>query len=266
MIAAMPGPQTPMPSSLRRHARWQRLASGGVPAMLVHPDWESARPAPVVLWMHGRTVEKELDPGRYLRWLRAGIATCTVDLPGHGERFEQALQHPEQAMEVVLRMLGEIDGIIDALRELDIFDLDRAGIGGMSAGGMAALARLCTEHPFCCASVEATSGSWRHRSHRPTFRDRSREGSPCDPIEPLDGWREIPLQVFHGRYDEWVPVESQQAFLDALGKRYRDPGLIEFIRYDRTGALYEHAGFGRMAADAKNRQSSFFARWLIADG
>ncbi|MCH8940394.1 MAG: hypothetical protein IIC27_04645 [Chloroflexi bacterium] len=61
--------------------------------------------------MHGRTVEKELDPGRYLRWLRAGIATCTVDLPGHGERFEQALQHPEQAMEVVLRMLGEIDEI-----------------------------------------------------------------------------------------------------------------------------------------------------------
>ena len=72
--------------------------------------------------------------------------------------------------------------------------------------------------------------------------------------------------MLHGRHDEWVPVERQKAFLDALGKRYRDPGLIEFIRYDRTGAAYEHAGFGRMAADAKNRQSSFFIRWLIADG
>ena len=87
-----------------------------------------------------------------------------------------------------------------------------------------------------------------------------------DPIEHLDGWREIPLLALHGRHDEWVPIEGQQAFLDALGRRYRDPGLIEFIRYDRTGAAYEHVGFGRMAADAKSRQSGFFKRWLIADG
>ena len=40
-------------------------------------------------------------------------------------------------------------------------------------------------------------------------------------------------------------------------------GLIEFIRYDRTGALYEHAGFGNMAADAKNRQAAFFIRQLL---
>ena len=255
----MPGPDTRLPGSLRTHARWQRLASGDVPAMLVHPDWESAIPAPVVLWMHGRTVDKELDPGRYLRWLRAGIATCTVDLPGHGERFEAALHEPERAMDVVMRMVAEIDPIIGALREMDIFDLDRAGIGGMSGGGMATLARLCTGHPFRCASVEATSGSWRHR-------DRRREVSPLDPIARLGGWREIPLQVFHGRHDEWVPIESQESFVGALGQRYRDPGLIEFIRYDRTGALYEHAGFGRMAADAKNRQLGFFKRWLLADG
>jgi len=34
--------------------------------------------------MHGRTANKELDPGRYLRLIRAGIAVCAIDLPGHG--------------------------------------------------------------------------------------------------------------------------------------------------------------------------------------
>ena len=29
-------------------------------------------PRPTIIWIHGRTVSKELDPGRYLRWLRAG--------------------------------------------------------------------------------------------------------------------------------------------------------------------------------------------------
>jgi len=72
-----------LPSSLASRAKSVRF--GDVPALLAHPDWET--PAPVVLWMHGRTVSKELDPGRYLRWVRAGIAACAVDLPGHGERF-----------------------------------------------------------------------------------------------------------------------------------------------------------------------------------
>ncbi len=40
-------------------------------------------------------------------------------------------------------------------------------------------------------------------------------------------------------------------------------GLIEFVRYNRMGALYEHAGFGNMAADAKNRQAAFFVRQLV---
>ncbi len=97
------------------------------------------------------------------------------------------------------------------------------------------------------------------------FDGRQDEARALDPIEHLDGWREIPLQAFHARFDEWVPVEGQTVFIDELRRRYRDHELVEFVEYDKTGAPYEHAGFGRMAADAKNRQAAFLRKWLVTD-
>ncbi len=252
-----------MPSSLRVNARWQRLGASAVPALLVHPNWDNPEPAPVVIWMHGRTVNKELDPGRYLRWMRAGIGACAVDLPGHGERFDPELQQASRALDVVKQMVSEIDQIVEAIGELGVFDLTRMAIGGMSAGGMATLVRLCRPHVFRCASVEATTGSWRHQSHREMFADRTdAEVNALNPILHLDTWREIPLQAIHSKLDEWVDVNGQAAFINELRSRYSDPSIIEFIQYERTGAPYEHAGFGSMAADAKDRQRVFFLRWL----
>jgi dienelactone hydrolase len=215
--------------------------------------------------MHGRTVNKELDPGRYLRWMRAGIGVCAVDLPGHGERRDDDLQRPERAFEVVERMLEEIDGVLEALWSLGLFDSGRVGIGGVSGGGMAALARLCEPHGFACASVEATCGSWASLRGRPIFTDPETwaRARAIDPMGRLEQWREIPLQVIHARHDEWVPASGQREFTGALRERYRDPALVELIEYERTGAPYEHAGFGSMAADAKGRQLAFFRQWLI---
>jgi dienelactone hydrolase len=251
-----------MPSALRAAARWETLA--GVPALLVRPQASGAQPAPVVLWMHGRTAHKELDPGRYLRWLRAGIGTCAVDLPGHGERYDEALRAPAHDFEVVRRMIGEVDALLEVLRAIPEFDLRRAAIGGVSAGGMAALGRLCREHPFRCASVEATTGSWSGRW--PTLPDTQRsEARRLDPIGNLDGWRAIPFQAFHSRIDQLVPWEEQRRFTDALLKRYSVAAQVDLVVYDETGAPYEHVGMGRMAADAKNRQAAFLRRWLVDD-
>jgi dienelactone hydrolase len=255
-----------LPSALERTTRFERLGRSGVPAMLVHPDRESGEAVPVVIWMHGRTARKEIDPGRYLRLMRSGIGVCAVDLPGHGERFEAPLQHPVHTLDLILQMIDEIDELIDALRAMPEFDAGRMGIGGMSAGGMATLARLCHEHPFICASVEATTGSWEHQLHREMFQGR--HGEECaheDPMRHLDGWREIPLQAIHARLDAWVSFEGQKSFIDALRARYEDPDLIEFIVYDRTGAPFEHAGFGRVSADAKEKQRNFFRRHLLGE-
>ncbi|MHC4428075.1 MAG: alpha/beta fold hydrolase, partial [Planctomycetota bacterium] len=196
----MTTPPATLPTALRAAARWERLGPSGVPALVVVPPAsaagrrrlreESHAPCPVVLWMHGRTVNKELDPGRYLRWMRAGIGVCAVDLPGHGERRDDDLQRPERAFEVVERMLEEIDGVLEALWSLGLFDSGRVGIGGVSGGGMAALARLCEPHGFACASVEATCGSWASLRGRPIFTDPETwaRARAIDPMGRLEQW------------------------------------------------------------------------------
>lgn len=253
-----------MPSMLKQQARWERIGDNAIPALLAHPDWESGESVPFVIWMHGRTVNKELDPGRYLRWIRAGIGVCAVDLPGHGERFIQKMHEPEAAMEVVLQMTDEIDQIVEAISEMKEFDNNRIGIGGMSGGGMAVIARLCSEHPFSCASVEATSGSWNDQQHRPMFIDiDEKQLAAISPINRLEHWREIPFQAFHARYDEWVPYQGQKRFIEALQNHYQKPELVELITYEHTGAPFQHAGFGKMAADAKKKQAEFFASVLL---
>ncbi len=255
-----------MPSALRPNARWEKLGELRIPALLVHPDWDrvALRP-PVILWMHGRTASKEIDPGRYLRWMRAGIGACAIDLPGHGERLDPALQDGSRTLDVVKQLVDEIDEVIAALQRMNAFDTQRIGVGGSSAGGMAALVRLCRPHGFACASVEATSGSWEHQvaKGRQMFRQVALETvNATNPIQHLDGWREIPFQALHAKLDEWVAVDGQAAFIEALRQRYVDQSKVEFVVYDRTGAPHEHIGFGLKAADAKDRQRDFFRRWL----
>jgi dipeptidyl aminopeptidase/acylaminoacyl peptidase len=256
-----------LPTALTKQTRWARLGPSEVPVMLVQPRPDPGGGngrAPALLWMHGRTVSKETDPGRYLRLMRAGIGVCAIDLPGHGERFDAALQAPGRTLDLIMQMIDEIDAIVDALPAETGFDVDRLAIGGMSAGGMAALARLCRDHPFVCTAVEAATGSWEHQRHRAMFEGRTDACIARDsPIENLDAWREIPVQAIHSRRDTWVSFDGQEAFLDALRRRYADPDVIDLVLYEETGAPFEHAGFGRMAADAKNRQRDFLGRWLV---
>lgn len=265
------------PRALAAQTRAARLAQdsvpGGVPAIVAHPDW--ANPAPVVLWLHGRTVNKELDPGRYLRWIRAGIGACAVDLPGHGERFDADAQRPERTLHVVKQAIGEIDHIVRALAGPEFhlpdgrpaFDTSRIAIGGMSAGGMAALRRLCDPHPFACAAVESTAGDF---SRMPAYDARYDRAliDEIDPLRHLDGWRPIPLLALHSEADEWVPVGAIRSFTDGLKRRYESVGapqdLVQLTTWPTTGAPAEHSGFGRVSNDAKNIQTAFLALHLGA--
>lgn len=261
------------PSSLRDRVRHAVLAD--VPALIAHPDWES--PSPVMFWMHGRTVSKELDSGRYLRWIRAGIAALAVDLPGHGERPGPRMHDPSFTPQVIAQMVGEIDPVLRALSERDdahLFDLGRIGIGGMSAGGMVTLRRLCEPHTFRCAAVESTTG-WLaelyHPSHSPARRwpaDHDAETiSEIDPMDHLEGFRPIPLLSLHSEADEVVPFTGMKHFLERLGDHYEaagaDRSMIELHTWPWTGAPSEHAGFGKVAAEAKTLQVEFLKRTLL---
>ncbi len=259
------------PAYLAERSRSATLA-GNIPALLAHPDWE--RPAPTVLWLHGRTVNKELDPGRYLRWIRAGIAACAIDLPGHGERADAAMQRPERSLDVLALALPEIDRVVGALAGAEwhgAFDTTRLGIGGMSLGGMVTLRRLCDPHPFRCASVEATTGSLAALYHPDAARPRPVKHpperiAPLDPLRNLGAWRPIPLLWLHSETDQIVPIAGMRGFMAALRERYAvagaDPAMVEDLTWPETGAPQEHSGFGRQSNDAKNAQTEFFRRHL----
>ncbi len=267
-----------LPRSLEERSRVVRLGKAGVPALIAHPDWET--PAPCMIWMHGRTAHKELDAGRYLRWLRAGFAACAIDLPGHGQRAGADGHDPSNSLDTLDQLLPEIDQVVGALGEGEyagVIDTERLGLGGMSLGGMGALRRLCDPHPFVCAAAEATCGSLRDLyfpgpgaagapwdvTHDP---ERVR---PLDPIEHLVTWRPIPLLVLHSEADEMVPWDAQRPFVEALRAHYRtsdaDEGMIEVTTWHETGAPREHLGFGRYANDAKNLQTDFLRRRLMVD-
>jgi alpha-beta hydrolase superfamily lysophospholipase len=268
---------TQFPTYLAQRSRTYKF--GDIPVLLAHPDWKSA--APTVLWMHGRTANKELDPGRFLRWIRAGLAACSIDLPGHGERSSPDLQTGRHSPAVIAQAVSEVDVVIEALAAPEFagaFDLSRTAIGGMSLGGMVALRRLCDPHEFKAAAVEATTG-WLTALYFPDHAPPSAaDGEPAlprhdrekvrqaDPMQHLETWRPIPLLTLHSEADRLIPVATMRAFIERLRQHYEDrgadPSLIQFNTWPQTGAPDEHIGFGRVSNDAKNMQTDFLKRWL----
>jgi len=280
---------TKLPRHLEERSKVVRLAED-VPALVAHPEPGFDRPVPLILWLHGRTAHKELDAGRYLRWVRAGgggagLGCCAIDLPGHGERAREGWQGPERTLDVLDQALTEIDPILDELTAPEgafagAFDGGRLAIGGMSLGGMVTLRRLCepvggeqasARHRFRCASVEGATGALQEQylsegeNPWPVQHDPE-QVRRLDPMENLATFEPVPLLALHSESDEMVPWSTQRTFLEALAAHYQarsaDPALIGAMTWPETGAPREHLGFGRFSNDAKNAQTEFFERWL----
>jgi alpha-beta hydrolase superfamily lysophospholipase len=211
--------------------------------------------------MHGRTVTKELDPGRYLSLARAGIASCAVDLPGHGERQDAPRTSAEHTMNVVAEMADEIDAIVEDLQATGYFQGQPLAIGGMSAGGMAALVRLTRPHRFSAALVESTTGSWKWHPNHQIFRGELADR--LDPIQHLEHWQHVPLLGLHSQLDEWVPIAGQREFFAALRAKSAHPEEIELHEFPQTGAPFEHSGFGHYGRASKELGTAFLARYLL---
>lgn len=231
--------------------------NGSVPVVIMRPQDRGNAPLPFLLWFHGRTVSKELDAGRYLRLVRAGIACVAVDLPGHGERMNLAMQDGTQTLHVVAQAAREIDAILAELKAFGTLDMTRIVIGGMSAGGMVAMVRCCKHHPFCGILLEATTGDFGGQQGRAMYQDELVQA--MNPISHLEEWRDIPLLALHSQADAWVSIVGQRNFVEAVRARSANPAQIVLHEYEHTGAAYEHMGFGRMAGDAKDRGTQFVA-------
>jgi dienelactone hydrolase len=234
--------------------------------------------------MHGRTASKELDPGRYLRWTRAGIVAVALDLPGHGDRATPGGESPEATLANIEQMASELDGVVDELVRTERVDPARLALGGMSAGGMAALARLSGavggQHRFVAGAVECTTGDFSGL-YLGQSADGARTGVPAwgvahdpemvrrlDPGGRVGTFRPVPLLILHNELDEVIPIGLQEGFAQRLGAAYaargKDQGLIEWHAFGPNGSPQEHAGFGRLSNEAKNVQTAFLARVLGA--
>jgi predicted esterase len=248
-----------LPSRLQECAVETDIA--GVPCLLVRKD---ETPRPFLFWMHGRTADKELDPGRYLRCVRRGINVCAVDLPGHGSRFDAQLQERDRLLDVILQMASEIDSVLDGVSQFGGFDLRRMAIGGMSAGGMIAITRMLQPHKFSAAILESTGGAWEHLLSTPFCEYVDKDAfEKVNPMNHLDGWRDIPIIAFHSRQDAWVPFKAESDFIEAIRMQSSNPEEIELVAFDHTGAPDEHIGFGRESTFVKEVQVDFLARYLL---
>lgn len=256
-------PAPRMPQDLQQRMQKAQLGPNRVPGLLVEAESQESNP-PMIVWLHGRTANKELDPGRYLRLMRGGLSVCALDLPGHGDRFDSRLQHHEHVLDVILQMADELDEAVEEAVGMLGADPTRLGIGGMSAGGMVAASRLTRPHPYRCCVMEATTGSWGDQQERPMFDSRSpREIAQIDPLEHLEQWRPIPVLAVHCKADEWVDWNGQNRFLETLEGLDDGNGPIERMLFESTGTAHEHVGFGPHAAEAKQREVDFFARHLL---
>lgn len=243
-----------LPRSLQAMSMTTRLA-GDIPALLVRPPDAGDQPVPFLLWMHGRTANKEFDPGRYLRLARAGIGSVAIDLPHHGERATDQASDTKHVLDTIEHAAAELDDVFSAIGRHGGFDLSHAAIGGMSMGGMVALVRLGRAHPFKAALLEATSGWWRDQRGR-QFHDPDATAA-LDPSMHLEGWRDVPVLAIHSKLDEWVSWDGQRKFLDALRTQSKNPDLIEQLVFEETGAAHEHLGFGRCSNEARLRGIEF---------
>lgn len=261
------------PTSLRERCTLTTLATA--PALLVHP--EEPGPAPYLLWLHGRTVHKEIDTARFQRLSRGGIGVAAIDLPGHGERLDPAYQAPEALTRLLQDGRDELDAVIAALQALPQVRAERLALGGMSGGGMIALRRLCEPHPFRCAVVEATAGDFteagkskRYAELAAAQRFQEAQAEGLDPMKHLGGWPPIPLLAFHSETDEVVPVAAMRTFIDALAERYAmlgrqdllDERGLELVTFPQTGAPEEHVGFGRLSGEVRAKTVEFLTRHL----
>jgi hypothetical protein len=260
-----------LPRSLQAKSK-HMLLGNDVPALIVHPDLDNKflSPCPWVLWIHGRSVYKELDPGRYNRWVRAGIGTVAIDLPGHGQRFVEGAHSPSQTIQNLTQCLGEIPTILQSITDLNIFDMTKAAIGGMSAGGMITTRHICNPHNFLGASIECTTGDLLglYFPERPSESGLWRIHHDRDEVEAIDTpthiakFKPIPFLAMHNKGDELIPHHIQSDFIQTLKQHYidnqADPNTIKLITYENTGSIQEHAGFGKYASEAKDVQLDFF--------
>jgi len=220
-----------------------------LPALLVHPEPESARsrPAPCMVFFDGFDVTKELQYGYGIPDLAArGIGSLIVDGPGNGEsvRFRNLplIAETERYATAAYEYLG-------GRRE---FDPRRIGVMALSLGGYYAPRAAALEPRFACCVAwgaqwdyhaiwakrleELASGKVLSLSvppeHLQWVLGASRQSAALKKLEAfrLDGIVQkmrCPFLLLHGAGDEQIPLSLAEKCFAAVGSRHKTFKVFE---------------------------------------
>jgi uncharacterized protein len=181
-----------------------------VPATFLLP--RGARPAPVVLLLHGFSSSKERmaqSVGRALQ--QRGVASLALDLPFHGERDggrdEIPYRNPLALVAAWTAAVREARAAIEWLGGQPEVDAGRIGTIGYSLGGFLAL-MTASEEPRVCAVTLAAAGDLPDTTPYAALVRRAVD--PLRAVRKLDG---RPLLLVNGRRDTTTrPAQAERLF------------------------------------------------------
>jgi dienelactone hydrolase len=183
-----------------------------IAGQLRFPQGVSGR-LPVVMLQHGSGGSNARDEHWAKTFNEMGIASFLVDsFSGRGLTSTSTNQ----------ALLGRFNMILDAYRALDVIashpriDPTRIAVMGFSRGGQSAL----------YSSLKRFQQAWGPRitfaAHIPLY-------ASCQPVLIGDtDMGTVPLRLFHGAADDWVPVAPCRAYVERLRAAGRDVQLTEY--------------------------------------
>jgi predicted esterase len=185
-------------------------AGAHVPGILLLPEPE--HPAPAALLLHGYSLDKQrMADTAGVALLAHRIASLSLDLPLHGERFESfdpsSARNPFELMRRWRAAIGESASALGYLGARADVDATRLALVGYSLGAYLALA-VAAEQPALRAVVLASGGDLP--SYTPFEKFVRMAANPLKLVRRLAG---RPLLMLNGRFDRTItPAEAQRLF------------------------------------------------------
>jgi pimeloyl-ACP methyl ester carboxylesterase len=186
---------------------WLDTDSGKVEAWFIPPDnYQSATPAPVVIFGHGNGELIDFWPEELRKFNRLGVAVIMVEYPGYGRSAgtptEQSITHTFVAAYDMLISRKDVD-------PSRIIFLGRS-LGG---GAVCALARHKPSAALILMSTFTSANSFAKKFLVPPFMVRD----PFDNLTVVKNYPN-PVLIIHGKHDTIIPYAHGKALHQAAKK------------------------------------------------
>jgi len=196
-----------------------------VPGHLIEADHDDRMKRPLLLLQHGAGGDRHspyLQVAR--RWVEAGAAVATIDLPLHGERRSPKLtqrlveslgrgleQTPEAAGDThglwrgfAQQAVADLRATLDHLLCAPRIDGSRCAYASFSLGSIVGSLFLAVDERPCAAALALGGGGF---------------GPPdLDPVRFIGAFSPRPLLMLNARHDVVVPAAAAQALFEAAGE------------------------------------------------